>query len=81
MIKEKEIPNLFKFSVLILGSGNFIQPLPLPSPLFSLPHGIKDVNKYHEGKREHVYVFKIYSHTVRSERVCIIKQQQPFFQS
>jgi hypothetical protein len=34
MIKEKEIPNLFKFSVLILGSGNFIQPLPLPSPLF-----------------------------------------------
>jgi hypothetical protein len=57
MIKEKEIPNLFKFSVLILGSGNFIQPLPLPSPLFSLPHGKKDVNKYHEGKGEHVLCF------------------------
>jgi hypothetical protein len=62
MIKEKEIPNLFKFSVLILGSGNFIQPtLPLPPPPspspFSLPHGIKDVNKYHEGKREHVLCF------------------------
>jgi hypothetical protein len=56
MIKEKEIPNLFKFSVLILGSGNFIQPLP-PPPLFSLPHGIKDVNKYYDGKREHVLCF------------------------
>jgi hypothetical protein len=51
MIKEKEIPNLFKFSVLILGSGNFIQPL-LP-PLFSLPHDKKDINKYNGGKREH----------------------------